>query len=372
MPIEGELVVSLTTQAGRVTGARARAERPRVAGRLFTGRAAAEASPLAGALFAICGRSQAIAAAAAVAAARGEDESPPLRRARDVRIAAETVHEHAWRLLVDWPKLAGRAPEVEALASARKALAPLLAAAEGADLRDAIRDADGWARQSVFGVAPADFLAMATTEALRAWGRQGGTPVARLAAEILGDAAGLGASDVGFLPPGDDRWVARELAPALEDETFDEVPHWHGEPRETGPLARTAAHPLVADALATWGRGVGARLAARLVEMAIALEAMAQGRGASHGAAGLDSSAAIAWVETARGLLVHHVALDGERIAAYRIVAPTEWNFHPEGAFSRGALAMKAGDAQGLERQVRWLVASLDPCVGVRFEASHA
>jgi hypothetical protein len=38
-----------------------------------------------------------------------------------------------------------------------------------------------------------------------------------------------------------------------------------------------------------------------------------------------------ALVETARGLLMHEIVLDGERIADYFIVAPTEWNFHPQG-----------------------------------------
>jgi uptake hydrogenase large subunit len=66
------------------------------------------------------------------------------------------------------------------------------------------------------------------------------------------------------------------------------------------------------------------------------------------------------------------VTLEGERIARYRIVAPTEWNFHPEGAFARGAMTIPAGDAAQLESDVRWLVASLDPCVGVRYEAGHA
>ena len=373
MAIEGELVVRFATASGRVTHAQARAERPRVAGRLFTGRAASEAAPLAGALFAICGRSQAIAAAAAVEAAMGEDEAVPRRLSRNARIAAETLHEHAWRLLVDWPKLAGRMPEVEALSGARKALAPLLAAEEGADLRDAVRDARAWARQAIFGRTPAQFLGLAATQDLLAWTLEAGTPVARLVAGIFAEHATLGASDVALLPSGSDEWVARDLVAALDgDEGFDDVPHWQGEARETGPLARTAGHPLVADAVARWGRGVGARLAARLVEMALVLEALARDSGAGHGAARVDGSSAIAWVETARGLLVHRVALDGERIAGYRIVAPTEWNFHPAGAFTRGALGMAAGDDGRLEERLRWLVASLDPCVGVRFEAGHA
>lgn len=369
MAIEGELVVRIATGGGRVSRAEARVERPRVAGRLFTGRPAREAGALAGALFAICGRSQAIAADGAVEAARGDTASAASRQARDARIAAETLHEHAWRLLVDWPRLAGHEPAIEALAGGRRALLPLLAAGEGDDTSRARGEAIAWARETIFGRAPAAFLAMDTIDAFQDWSRNAGTPAAALAARVVAEHATLGATDVLLLPFGDDGWVSRVLAPAIDaDAGFDETPHWRGEARETGALARVAGHPLVNAAIARWGKGVGARLVARLVEMAAALEAF----GGRHGAARLGEATAVAWVDTARGLLVHHVKLEGERIAAYRIVAPTEWNFHPAGAFSLGAMALAADDGARLESQVRWLVASLDPCVGVRYEAGHA
>jgi len=369
MAIEGELVVRIETGDGRVRRAQARSERPRVAGRLFAGRDAREAGALAGALFAICGRSQAIAADAAVEAARGDRVSAECRAARDARIAAETIQEHAWRLLVDWPKLAGRAPQVEALARGRRALAPLLEAGDRDDPAHARGEAVAWARDAVFGCSPAAFLAIDSIEAFRAWTRSAGTPAAGVAAQVLDEHAALGATDVAFLPAGGDAWVAESLAPAIDaDADFDDVPSWQAQARETGAIARVAGHPLVAAAIATWGRGVGARLVARLVEMAAALEAS----GGRHGAVKLEGASSVSWVDTARGLLVHRVRLAGERIAAYRIVAPTEWNFHPAGAFTRAAMTLAADDGARLEREVRWLVASLDPCVGVRYEAGHA
>lgn len=369
MAIEGELVVRVATASGRVMRAQARAERPRVAGRLFAGRTAGEAPALAGALFAICGRSQAIAAEGAIELAQGRSPAQATRNARDLRIAAETIHEHAWRLLVDWPKLAGRSPEIERLARGRRVLAPLLEARDAGELGGARDAAIAWARDAIYGVPHTAFLAIDTIDGLHRWKDTAATPVAALATHLLGERATLGASDVAFLPFGTDRWIERAMAPALDrDAGFDDVPHWQGEPRETGPLARMAGHPLTDAVIGAWGRGLGARFVARLLETAAALEAF----GGRHGAVSLGDASAIAWVDTARGLLLHRVRVEGERIAAYRIVAPTEWNFHPEGAFTRGALALAAGDAARLENDVRWIVASLDPCVGVRYEAQHA
>ncbi len=45
------------------------------------------------------------------------------------------------------------------------------------------------------------------------------------------------------------------------------------------------------------------------------------------------------------------------------VVAPTEWNFHPQGALREGLLGMAAHDAATLESAARRLVLALDPCV---------
>ena len=54
-------------------------------------------------------------------------------------------------------------------------------------------------------------------------------------------------------------------------------------------------------------------------------------------------------METARGLLMHEIALDGERIADYCIVAPTEWNFHPQGPLAGWLIGRNAGDRAAVQ-----------------------
>ena len=376
MSVEGELLVRVRSEGERVTSVTARCLRPRLAARLFPGRAARDVAPLARTLYALCGRSQAIAAEAAIEAIRGGRASEALTRGRERRIAAETLMEHAWRLLVDAPQMAGREPAVASLADARRVLSPFLDAGEACDLD--VEPVLDWARGALLGRRPGHFLEMDTLAAFREWTRWSSTPVAGACGALVESDATLGASDVSLMPAAA-AWIGDELAGAIDADTaFDDVPQLAGTPRETGPLARTAGHPLVAAATAAWGRGCGARWIARLVDTATALqriEGTARNEGpvaAAFGAVATGRDAGISWLETARGLLVHRVRLDGERIADYRIVAPTEWNFHPAGAFARGAQSLDAGDATALEAQVRRLVASLDPCVGVRYEAAHA
>ncbi len=78
---------------------------------------------------------------------------------------------------------------------------------------------------------------------------------------------------------------------------------------------------------------------------------------------GTGQGVGVAWVDNPRGLLVHQVRLVDGRAQAYRIVAPTEWNFHPEGPVPLALLGAPAGDAGDARRRAERLIDSLDPCV---------
>jgi Ni,Fe-hydrogenase I large subunit len=60
---------------------------------------------------------------------------------------------------------------------------------------------------------------------------------------------------------------------------------------------------------------------------------------------------------------MHEIALDGERIADYRSVAPTEWNFHPQGTLPAWLAGSDARDRNALRARVMRAVMALDPCV---------
>ena len=88
------------------------------------------------------------------------------------------------------------------------------------------------------------------------------------------------------------------------------------------------------------------------------------------GALGVGPSEGLAWCEMARGLLVHWVRLDGAgdaaaHVAAVHVLAPTEWNFHPCGAFAR---LLSDLPRQVAPARVQLLGAAFDPCVSLAVE----
>ena len=62
----------------------------------------------------------------------------------------------------------------------------------------------------------------------------------------------------------------------------------------------------------------------------------------------------------ARGLLLHWVQLDEQHcVQDYRVLAPTEWNFHPDGALAQALTKLSPDDAAAA-----WcLTSAYDPCV---------
>jgi len=139
-------------------------------------------------------------------------------------------------------------------------------------------------------------------------------------------------------------------------------------PRITGPFTRHAGHPLVA----ALGQGLSARLAARLLELDLSLRRMQELVHGIEADQGLQlppaSGTGLAVVEAARGRLAHRLELENGKVTRYQILAPTEWNFHPQGALPQGLLGQPAGD-DALQR-VRHLIAALDPCVACKIEVA--
>ena len=77
-------------------------------------------------------------------------------------------------------------------------------------------------------------------------------------------------------------------------------------------------------------------------------------------------------IEAARGRLIHWMKQEHGVISDYAIVAPTEWNFHPQGALVSGLAGLQENDAARLAETVRRHVLSLDPCVEYEIGVNHA
>lgn len=303
----GRVAIRLGVAEGRVANVSIASERPQAAA-VLRGKSADEAVRLLPLLFSLCSGAQGRAAVLALAAARGAAVEPHL----DAAVQAETLREHLWRLLLDLPPLLGLIPQRELFLAGLR----MIAAGDRAGVR-AFLSASFWSEL-------------------------------RTRLEAADQPPAIGSSWLPNLTAQDSLVAWPRLTAA-----FAARPDWHGDPAETGAIARCGSPAVSGAYAALW--------LARVEE--IAQWAAGEEKVGSPGtASAIGSGPGIgrALLATARGLLMHEIVLDGECVADYVIVAPTEWNFHPQGRLAGWLTGMPA---EGIEKPLAQAVAALDPCV---------
>lgn len=172
---------------------------------------------------------------------------------------------------------------------------------------------------------------------------------------------------------GETRPDARMAEPGY---TWCKAPRLEGKTWETGAIARqvVAGHPLALD-LARQG-GVLARVAGRLLELALLAGAMERLAGGIRPEARFlvdcpmpSEARGEGLVEAARGSLGHWLRVEKGRIAGYQIVAPTTWNFSPRdaggvpGPLEAALEGVPVGEGEAVPVTVQHVVRSFDPCM---------
>lgn len=138
---------------------------------------------------------------------------------------------------------------------------------------------------------------------------------------------------------------------------FAQYPTWQGQCAENGPWTRLRHRD------ASRAPTLALRLASRwidLLELAAASPTTSPAMLLSTGTLHLADGQTLAWCEMARGLLLHWVRRDvAGAVLDYKVIAPTEWNFHPQGALSSTLATLKADDNAAAQA----LAGAFDPCV---------
>jgi hypothetical protein len=340
--------------------------------RLTEGRRAGLLPELIGSIFTLCASAQRSTTRRAVAAALGLHDEATRHRTEGQHVALATAREHLQRFALDLPRLVPRdGVAVDATWLRDAPVHGLPASIPDAAAQQAVAEAlPGWLERRLFGIAPEAWLQRwraSPAPWLAEWSSGRAHPLARWLAAVRPEAEALRlpCRALGVLHEGPAG--LQSIAAALRADTdFAEHPLWHGAPAETGPWTRQALGPEPPAADTAW-----LRLGARLADLA----AIAGGQALACDALSLGPGEGIACTEMSRGLLMHWVRLeegsrsaDTARVAMFRVLAPTEWNFHPQGSLGR-ALAAGQLDTEG----ARLAALSLDPCI--RFdvlEARHA
>ena len=309
----GSLVISACYADGSLCDLAVALERPRVT-KLFIGQLPEAVVKTVPYLYTLCAQAQRAAAQAALAAAAGEEPRSPDHGA----LWSEMLHEHLWRLLLDWPVALG-------LPQAREALVAWRNARIGDGLATATSQLFA---ETLLGLAPAEWAGEPAPDSL-----------AGRCLAALGPAENAVSFDLPALTPAE--WLA----------------YWRG---RCPYLPATPRPPSVA---AAYRR--------RLHEAVLAARAIMADKAYPVAAVG-EAGWGIGQTLTARGILTHATHLEDGRVADYRIWAPTDGHF----ADQRDLAALLGNDtwpdANLARRALERAVLALDPCLPHELKVSHA
>lgn len=341
---------------------------------LTRGVPAATLSTRLGSLFSLCGHAHRLCADMAVTSALGRAAPTRLNAAQELQ--HETLREHVRRIGLGWPGqltfgLASEQARQQAHAALQQcplfttAVAPYLS---GGQRPEPCPGLQHWLGTHLLGMPAQVWLAHWEQDPaawLRAWSGEDSGWLARLLRQARPQADKLTPA-APFLRVHASEAGLMVLADCLRRQSgFTRQPLWRGQCAETGPWTRMRqANPELINT--PWLR-LGSRLA-ELVRLALPDEPRRSGESwLAMGSMATARGEGLAWVEMARGLLVHHVQLDGaeddSRVVSCHVLAPTEWNFHPQGAVAQALEHLPTTSTSGVCRELDLLFSAYDPCV---------
>ncbi|GLR46139.1 hydrogenase expression/formation protein HupK [Mesorhizobium amorphae] len=367
LPGAGSIRIDVTVSRALACSVKVKANRPLGLARMFVGRRPEEAPVLAKQVFSLCGVSHSVAARLAVLNAahlpmRGEE-----RLAATAELLAERIFETLRALILHWPSPL----PVGIVALAGKYLREALGASQAI-----IAGAKAKIADRAFVTEPAVRLCAAAA-ALGIPQAEGEPPPDTACAAILGDIEGYRIFASRRADPLTGANDAEVVAHLRHEADYASLPYLAGRVAETGAYARLSSAGMPE------GPHLAERFLARIHDVRLCLQLLSNvvredadacsslmGCGQTPGAGGYGA------VECARGRLYHQaeIGMDGH-ISAYRILAPTEWNFHPAGPFVETLLSSRIGAGESAARSVSRLAMSFDPCVAFEIgihEVAHA
>jgi hydrogenase maturation protein HypF len=225
--------------------------------------------------------------------------------------------------------------------------------------------------ERLFGMPAADWLREWQTQPvawLHHWSQDSHSSVARWLHAIRPDACAVRLAHRVLPTPQTDPAGFADLGQRLlNDPAQSQRPSWHGLAAETGPCTRGWQGGGAPGDESLWWR-----LGARVADLAAILSRPDSLRFGSL-TLGLDTG--LGWCEMSRGLLVHVAQVQrpspeaAPTITRYRLQAPTEWNFHPDGALAQW-LRQTLPTIDGL-RRARLAATALDPCVQLDVQSAE-
>ncbi|HFD31930.1 MAG TPA: hypothetical protein ENJ28_04350 [Gammaproteobacteria bacterium] len=382
MSIEGQLNILLTINHAKVK-CQLSSSRPLQASQIFIGKPIDTVLQTLPMLFNICGKAQATATLRAYESIANKAVDIAIEQQREALIHLESLREQLWKIILDWAKYLDEPSDAALLSTLTQLInkisqginrnktlltrSPRLNktdsfVADWQSLKALLEEKILIGKSQQWLSCSPEFI-----EGLKHQDKQTTRFLVWLAQQVDFE---TGASSVKSLM----KWDNKQLKQRLDHEnyTFTASPDWQGEVQEVSWFSLQTQHPLVADLLDQYGNSIYTRMVARLVGIADLIKKLDDFFLGSAPALAYKANNGMAHINAARGRLTHRLKMDGDKVKQLNILAPTEWNFHPQGVVVKSLEGLQANHVDQLKLQAELLIHAVDPCVGYQLHINEA
>ncbi len=372
--VAGQITVTAEYDGYQITQVSIHSTRPKLVSRILEGKAPEEVVVIVPLLYSLCSTAQTVAGVTAIESNQGHQAGPEVLRVRNFLLLAETVKELGLRLVQDWlpdEKVISAPALLKWYSQVQQKFSWSL------HLQAQIEDTQRIERDIQLSVSELKALLQSLTagnelsfkESVYAENRYHpvGNAVARLNQQFAGIHLGEGAKPLDLSKQGGSTDYLQQKI--CEDKTFCSAPDILGDCAESSVWMRNSKQSMITEAKALNMHPIALRFLALVLELkGVPQRLLNAGREKLIDVLGPGFVA----VNIARGTLIHSITLDGDelahsKVASYNVIAPTEWNFHPEGSLVKMLQGVVVPENL-VKPLVEKLILAVDPCVAYQVE----
>jgi len=391
MDLEGSIQINLDCKNRRKLKANCLSSRPVNAVSVFQNKSITETLETLPMLFSVCSTAQARAAFLAWNEAIDFKLPDVINNSQEILLLLETFREHVWQILINWPQLIEREANVTTLAKFSQLLLQiknelfvngkgftptLVCQVNRSLLLKFIKQLNDFLSESIFNHDVNDWLDQIQNNGLTNWINNVNTPASNMLEYIIShNWQSLGETEIAHLPYLE-KYQWETFFADQQQWSFIKTPTWKQQPLQTSVFTRCLNSNKFTHLLELKSQGLLARYLSRLLELAsLSSQLTTLVNKLESGVFKLNynhfinsSGVGLSVVEAARGKLVHWLKLNNGKIKQYRILAPTEWNFHPDGVAVKGLETLSTDNKEILQQQAKLWLSAIDPCVNYQLD----
>ncbi len=359
------------------------ADRPVTLSKTFIGKSIEDVLDIIPLIYNVCGIAHSKAGLLATESSLGLSFNPKMEMAREIILLSENLRENLLRVLLDWPIMFGSNINQNSLQLVSKLSATIRDALffngkafnlnsqleiNREQLETSVSNIRQCIEEHIFGLSLTEWNRIVDFDEVLSWSGSSNQIAATSVKYIIdNDWSNACVSDSQKLPNFVHQLLINKLTSTGADK-FIYKPDWEGVQYETTSFSKNINNPLIKQLNEKFGNGLLTRWVARLTEierLVLSIEKLIFELFSNQNNYQFDnnSSNGLAIVDAARGRLVHYLELKGRIVKDYKILAPTEWNFHPKGVVYQSLITLLNSVHKNKRQLIEMFISTVDPCV---------